>query len=264
MSTNLRALSPREEEKSTGQVRALARALSILREVGSEDDGLTLTEVAGRVGLAPSTAHRLLTTLESQRFARLSSSDGRWRVGVETFATGAAFARSRNLTDIARDALEALAASTQETAALFAADMRDAICLHQIESHHPVRVSWSVGSRRPLEECGAGKAILAMSSALKARAAIANDAQGRRAALETEFAAIRQTGVGVDAGRSDADVCSISAALFDETGAAIAAISVAGPVSRIPETRRVEIAKAVSEAAAAATGAYGGKPPRAA
>ena len=53
MSNNLRALSPREEEKSTGQVRALARALSILREVGSEDDGLTLTEIAGRVGLAP-------------------------------------------------------------------------------------------------------------------------------------------------------------------------------------------------------------------
>ena len=262
MSNNLRTLAPREEEKSTGQVRALARALSILREVGSAEDGLTLTEVAGRVGLAPSTAHRLLTTLESQRFARLSSTDGRWRIGVEAFATGAAFARSRNLSEIARDSLEALVENTGETVALFGADMRDVICLHQIESTKPMRVSWSVGARLAMEACGPGKAMLAMSPAMMTRAIAANEAPGARARMQAELDAVRRAGVSVDMGASDAEVCAVSAPLFDEAGVAVAAISVAAPVTRMDEARRLEIATAVLAAAGAATSAFGGKPPR--
>ena len=44
----------------SGQVQSLVRALRLLQEVAEAGDGITLTEVANRVGLPVSSAHRLL------------------------------------------------------------------------------------------------------------------------------------------------------------------------------------------------------------
>ena len=52
----------------TGNVQSLTRALSIIKTIGSEGDGATLTDIARTTKLAPSTAHRLLTTLQQARF----------------------------------------------------------------------------------------------------------------------------------------------------------------------------------------------------
>ena len=42
----------------------------MLEALARSHDGLTLTELAQTVGLPPSTAHRLLTTLQQARFVR--------------------------------------------------------------------------------------------------------------------------------------------------------------------------------------------------
>jgi IclR family acetate operon transcriptional repressor len=53
------------------QVRALVRALALLNRVAeAQGAGATLTELAQQVGLPASTAHRLLTTLEQERYVR--------------------------------------------------------------------------------------------------------------------------------------------------------------------------------------------------
>ncbi len=51
--------------KSAGQVRSLTRALTLLRHLAENGDGMSLTELSESTGLPPSTTHRLLTTLES-------------------------------------------------------------------------------------------------------------------------------------------------------------------------------------------------------
>ena len=51
-------------------VQSLTRALSILDALAASDDGLTLTTLARQVALPPSSAHRLLTTMQRQRFVR--------------------------------------------------------------------------------------------------------------------------------------------------------------------------------------------------
>src|SRR3546814_2301360 len=60
--------APRRTAAQGGQVQSLDRALSILERL-AEEDGMTLTDLAQSVGLAPSTTHRLLTTLQQRRFA---------------------------------------------------------------------------------------------------------------------------------------------------------------------------------------------------
>ena len=56
------------------QVQSLVRALALLNRIAkSSDDGATLTDLAQRVGLPASTAHRLLTTLEQERYVQIHS-----------------------------------------------------------------------------------------------------------------------------------------------------------------------------------------------
>src|SRR3712207_324211 len=83
---------PRARRGATGQdadrgsqVQSLTRALSILEALARSHDGLTLTELAQTVGLATSTAHRLLTTLQQARFARFDPIASVWQVGVRAF-----------------------------------------------------------------------------------------------------------------------------------------------------------------------------------
>src|SRR3546814_17483817 len=54
---------PRRTAAQGGQVQSLDRALSILERL-AEEDGMTLTDLAQSVGLAPSTPPRLLPTLQ--------------------------------------------------------------------------------------------------------------------------------------------------------------------------------------------------------
>ena len=81
------------KSERSGQVQSLVRALNLLKVVARADDGLTLTEAAKRASLPVSSAHRLLSTLQQERFVRFDHERTRWFVGVEAFAAGAGFLR---------------------------------------------------------------------------------------------------------------------------------------------------------------------------
>lgn len=66
----------------SGQVQSLVRALRLLSVVAKADDGLTLTETAQRASLPVSSAHRLLSTLQQERFVRFDQERTRWFIGV--------------------------------------------------------------------------------------------------------------------------------------------------------------------------------------
>ncbi|HEX6014060.1 MAG TPA: helix-turn-helix domain-containing protein, partial [Geminicoccaceae bacterium] len=87
-------LSRAESADRAGQVQSLTRALALLEAVAQSHHGLTLTELAHTVGLPPSTAHRLLTTLQQSRFVRFDPLASLWQVGVQAFVVGNAFART--------------------------------------------------------------------------------------------------------------------------------------------------------------------------
>ena len=82
---------------AAGQVQSLTRALSLLRALAESGDGMTLSDVAQLVGLPPSTTHRLLTTLQQERFVRFDGAAHVWQVGVEAFIIGNAFVRTRDV-----------------------------------------------------------------------------------------------------------------------------------------------------------------------
>ena len=73
-----------------GCVQAVLRALSILKCIARDQRGMTLTEVVRGTSLAPSTAHRLLTTLQSEGFVQFEAAALRWFVGPSAHLVGIA------------------------------------------------------------------------------------------------------------------------------------------------------------------------------
>ena len=255
----------------SGKVRALTRALSILRELGANADGMSLTELAGATGLPPSTTHRLLTTLEAERFVRADPQTGLWRVGVAAFFVGAAFARSREKLMVARPYLRRLMELTGETANLFVETDGEAVCIGQIESRHAMRAITGVGGRVRLHSSGAGKALLAhlepeRRAALLARLELTRETPATicdRERLEEELTLIRRHGYAVDNEEHAIGLRCVAAPVFDEFGVVSAAISVSGPSARIPVRRLESLGRLVAQVALEATREYGGRAPTA-
>ncbi|NJM31447.1 MAG: helix-turn-helix domain-containing protein [Rhizobiales bacterium] len=77
--------------RASGQVQSLNRALKIMLALGHHGEGLSLSAIARMVGLPTSTAHRLLTTLQNERFVVFDGSRLKWRVGAQAHRVGQAY-----------------------------------------------------------------------------------------------------------------------------------------------------------------------------
>jgi IclR family acetate operon transcriptional repressor len=258
--------------RNPGQVRSLTRALSLLRHLAATPDGMSLTELSEAAGLPPSTTHRLLTTLEAERFVRPDPQGGVWRVGVAAFFVGSSFARSRDRLSIARPYLRRLMEMSGETANLFVESENEAICIGQIESRHAMRAIAGVGGRVMLHSSGAGKALLAHMEPARRNRLIASLPLQRattttiteRARLEASLEDVRALGYAVDDQENALGLRCVAAPVFDENGLPVAAVSVSGPSARIPLERLATLGRMVAQAASEATRDYGGSTPMAA
>ena len=251
--------------RGTGQVRSLTRALRILQSLAGRSEGMSLTELSDATGLPPSTTHRLLTTLEAERFVRPDPNSGQWRVGVAAYYVGSAFARSRDTLALIRPYLRRLMEITGETSNLFVESDGEAICIGQIESRHAMRAITGVGGRVMLHSSGAGKVLLAFMDPAD-RADFIGGSMARAtektlcdpAALEAEIARITADGFAVDDEENAIGLRCVAAPIYNEFREVVAAISVSGPTARIPDNRLKSLGEIVAQAAREATRDFGG------
>ena len=236
--------------RRAGQVQSVTRALAILRALAESGDGMTLTDVAQIVGLPPSTAHRLLTTLQQERFVRFDGTAHLWQVGVEAFIIGNAFVRTRDVVIMARPYLRRLMEEGGETANLYLEQDGEAICMAQVECRQMMRAIARPGGRVKMHCSGAGKAMLGWlpdaelariirQHGLRARhRADAGHAQPAARAISS-WCATR--GFAVDDEEHAVGLRCVAAAVFDEHGQPVAALSLSGPGARVDEARLAEL-----------------------
>ena len=253
---------------SQGQaVRSLVRALSILNSLAECPNGASLTELAQQVGLSTSTTHRLLTTLEEQRYVRFEHTARLWMIGIQSFVTGSTFIKARNFTDIARPHMRALMEETGETVNLAVPDSGEAVIVAQVECRQLMRALAAPG-RRVLLHCSAvGKALLATLSDAEVASILRRHGLPRftpttlttvkRLREELDLAAER--GYAVDNEEHSIGVRCIAAVIRDEHHEAVGAISVSGPAVRVTQARTAAFGGMVRRVAEIISAAYGGK-----
>ncbi|MGU3586409.1 helix-turn-helix domain-containing protein [Rhodococcus sp. C26F] len=139
--------------------QTLARGLLALELVAYSPGGLTIQEVADRLGVHRSIATRLLATIADRRLINRGP-DGRYR------AAGGLAALAREvyagLRDQATPLMQDLANRLGASVALFVAEADDAVAVAVAEpANSTVRVSFRQGGRHPLGRGAAGYALLA-------------------------------------------------------------------------------------------------------
>jgi IclR family acetate operon transcriptional repressor len=251
-----------------GAVQALERGLGLLSII-AEADGLSLTSIAQRAGIAASTAHRILTTLKAAGFVQCDDARGGYLIGVQAFRIGSAFLRNRKLVDVGRRTLRRLMETSGETANMAIENDGMVVFVAQMESHHAIRAFHRPGGRGPLHASSLGKAMLAALSddeiaqllhrvgMPKFTARTIVDSQ----ALFAELAQVRKRGWAIDDEEQSEGLRCVGAAVTNEHGEVIGALSVSGPVVRISDERLGELGPMVKRAAAEITEKIGGLAP---
>ena len=249
------------------QVQSLTRALAILTQLSERDGGLILTDLAHLCDLPTSTTHRLLTTLENNRFVRFNRSSNLWSVGVQSFVVGNAFARSRNFVPLAKTYMRHLMDEAGETVNLAAQDQDEIVYLAQVESHEIMRASVRPGSRVPLHSSAVGKAILAgmnesdrnLLTQLKPNSPNVNQiftSDFMKSLKETQL-----LGYAVDDEEQSVGLRCVASLVYDENGDPLAAISISGPTARITNARIPTLGRLVQKTCKDITAEFGGRRP---
>lgn len=254
--------------KTPGHAQALSRGLAILEALAATDAGATLTTLASTLDLPAPTAHRLLATLEAAGFVR-TGPNGEWQVGVHAFRAGVAFLAHRDLAVEAYSHLRELMDRGGETANLAVIEGSEVVFVEQVQCRELMRMSVKLGARAPLHASGVGKAMLASLDDRELTALI-----GRRAltrftprtfttldALAADLASARRRGFTIDDEEHAAGLRCVAAAVHDEHGQPWAAVSLAGPVTRMSEARLALLGALVREKARDLTLALGGRDP---
>ncbi|MEM6942203.1 MAG: HTH-type transcriptional regulator BhcR [Pseudomonadota bacterium] len=252
-----------EAEATT--VQALDRGLQLLNLLARERR-ISLTEIALRAGMPPSTAHRLLMTLQNHRFADFDENSQDWMIGVEAFRIGSGFLNRINLIEAAQGVMQDLVTETGETANLAIADEGDVIFVSQVEASHPIRAFFRPGTRSHMHASGAGKALLAQLSRDEVEALLqkvglpefTEKTFTKPDDLFAELERIRTHGWAFDDEERYAGMRCVAAPIFNAFGKADAAISVSGPSLRFTEQAVTDFSAAVRQAAAKVTDALGG------
>jgi DNA-binding IclR family transcriptional regulator len=245
---------PAERNRSGSLRRALA-ILEALIEPSARGSGLSLTELAAATGLNKATLLRLSEPLVE---TSLVSRDGRGRfaLGVGALRLGEAYLAGVDLRGAARPVLEELAAETGETAHLVVFDEPYVVYLDKVDSPSAVRMHSRIGGRMPLYCTAAGKAMLAWLPDEVVERVLALPTPGRTpstltsaAAVRKDLQLIRERGWSLDDVENEPEIRCVGAAVFDRSGAVVAACSLSGPDQRITPARARELGPRIRAAA---------------
>lgn len=210
----------------------LRRAAAALDEIAAEPGRLRLVDLGERLGLAKSTARRLLLGLVEVGMANVDA-QGRFALGERLLGFGGA--DGAQIATLFRATIERVAEATDgETADLSILRGGRMWFVDQIESSHRLRAVSAVGVRFPLDSTANGKAALAALDDADAEAALAKFSPDVAGSLRAEIAEIRRTGIAFD---RDEHTHGISAAAIARRamGENVVAISVPAPTERFRE-----------------------------
>lgn len=212
------------------------RLLQLLRDGGS----LRLKDAAAELGVAPSTAHRLLAMLVYRGFAVQDESRS-YVPGAAIGVGPAGLGWTRLLRTVAQPHMELLSGRTHETVNLIVRVGTKVRFLSTVEGTNALRVGDRQGSVMPASKASGGKAILAELDPDIVRrlfssssAEIGGDWIPERdlPAFVHELESIRRNGFAANFEGTEEGISALGMALHNGAGQVVGAFSVATPVAR--------------------------------
>lgn len=228
-----------------------------------ERPSIAVKEGAELLGVAPSTAHRLLVTLHRHGFVTQEAETRRYRAGAELLDVALGALKSLDVLRVARPHLEQLRDVVRETVNLILLDGSQIRFIDSVEGPEAVRVSNRTGTVLPAHCTAGGKMLLASLSAAQLRHLYpANRLSGLtpysitdREALFHELTEVRRLGYATNFEQSMMGVTAVAVPIMDPRGRMVASIGISAPAARLDDDRVRSVVKAGRHTAEAVTAA---------
>jgi len=223
-------------------IQSVDRALHLLETIADAGGEATLTDLAKRTGLNISTCHHLLATLIKRGFAAKVTGRRLYALGTRIHALSHACLQV-DLPRRAQPYLERINQATGETVHLAALQGDALVALAVREARHAVRVgTGKVGKLEAPHAMSCGKAILAWLPEDEMRRILKNGMKRYTENTITEFSAfveslrtVRRDGYAIDREEYLPGVICVGAAIRDQAGTVVGAISASTPSMRASE-----------------------------
>lgn len=239
-SSTPKRLGVAEAPGSGSSLKSVGTALDVL-ECFAIDGELGVSDVARRLGVAKSTAHRLLQTLLSRGFIEQDHVTGLYRLGIHLYDLGQ-LAQARNeARHVAMPTLRQVARATGHTVNFAVPDGADVVFVERLESVAGVHILGHVGRRWPAHCTSSGKAIAAFNpEAYQARVDAGFPPRVSKTVRTPEdwqraIAQARKDGYAVSHSESVDGASSVAVPILRRRQA-VAALSVFGPTDQIAPT----------------------------
>ena len=233
-------------------IDSVDNALRLLTLV-AERESVSVADAAVELGVARSTAHRLLAMLQHHRFAEQDEVRRVYAPGPALTRLGLAALRDLDVRAAARRALERIVDEVGETAHLVVRRGGTAVFVDCVESRRAVRAGSRTGDELPAHCTDGGKALLAeLDPGTLDRLypeedlpGLTDASIGTRTALWAELAGVRERGYATNRLESEEDLHAVARAVRDPVGRIVGSITVAAPRLRLPPDRFPGVAAAI-------------------
>jgi DNA-binding IclR family transcriptional regulator len=235
-------------ETTGANVRAVERALQILACFDDEHPERGISDIAQAVKLHKATTHRIVTTLMSFGYIERAEDGQRYRLGLRLADLGYKVIRRLDLRRESQPLMADLTRRLGETSDLCVYDRGQVLYLEVVQANHALTIAAAVGRSMPVHATASGKVLLAYMTEQEREAALSGTLAKYTAHTVTDpetlfrqLDVIRTRGYAVDDEEFEAGIRAVSAPVRNREGAVIAAMSIAGPASRltlgrVPET----------------------------
>lgn len=213
------------------------RALRLV-EALREGQAMSVQDVSSLLGVAPSTAHRLLKALSFRQFAH-QGDDRLYRAGPAIARATGGRHTAHELQVLAGPILETVRSEVGETAQMMIREGTQIRFIAGIESEHPLRVSARIDDLMPAHCSAGGKALLAELEQTMLQQLYAEGLPSwptstvmTLKALERHLQLVRRQGYGLNRDETESGVSGVGVAFHDRAGEAVGALTVAVPTAR--------------------------------
>lgn len=195
-------------------VAAVERAFSILDAFKKGDVFLSLSELSKRTGLYKSTILRLILTLEHSGYIAKNAL-GEYHIGPTVLRLSGLYQAAMKPEEVIMPALRKLVGETSESAGFHIRFGDKRLCLHRVDSPHPLRDHFRPGDAFPLNRGAGGKVLSAFARP-----------------YQPAFASLRRKLVISVSGEIAPDMGGVACPVFDASGELFGALTLSGPTTR--------------------------------
>lgn len=244
--------------KSNGRfINSLSRGVDILRILADSEAPVGVTDLANRLGVDPSTAYRLLATLETQGLAKQEPDSRKYTVGYGVLEIAYASLRRLSMVALADPMLRSTTEQTGESSHVAVLEGPRAVFVARQSGVGILRVETTVGSSEPAYCTAVGKALLADHTERELRFLFPDEALSRYTPqtittipdLAAELERVRRNGFAYDDEELHPGVRCVASPIRDHRGRIVASFGLSAPAARLTREHLPAFVEKVSSAA---------------